>query len=148
MPLEVQAKFLRAIQEGEIRPVGSTQLRRVEVRVIAAGCLENYAWPGNVRELENLVERTVILAALEVDLIGPELLPPDICSQIPETDLAEQPGRPSPGVKTMKDAFEKMTLLEVLMKNGWNQSAVPRELEIDEKSMRYKMHKLGIRKPG
>jgi transcriptional regulator with GAF, ATPase, and Fis domain len=36
MPLEIQSKFLRAIQEGEIRPVGSTQTRKVDVRIIAA----------------------------------------------------------------------------------------------------------------
>ncbi len=39
MPLEVQAKFLRAIQEGEIRPLGSTQVRKVDVRIIAAASL-------------------------------------------------------------------------------------------------------------
>ncbi len=36
MPLETQSRFLRAIQEGEIRPVGSTQTRKVDVRIIAA----------------------------------------------------------------------------------------------------------------
>ena len=36
MPLEIQAKFLRALQEGEFRPLGSSQTRRVQVRVIAA----------------------------------------------------------------------------------------------------------------
>lgn len=36
MLLEVQAKFLRAIQEGKIRPVGSTQVKKVDVRIIAA----------------------------------------------------------------------------------------------------------------
>jgi Nif-specific regulatory protein len=36
MPTEVQAKFLRALQEGEIRPVGSLQVRKVDARIIAA----------------------------------------------------------------------------------------------------------------
>jgi transcriptional regulator with GAF, ATPase, and Fis domain/serine/threonine protein kinase len=36
MPLTVQAKVLRVLQEGEIRRVGSTQSRKVEVRIIAA----------------------------------------------------------------------------------------------------------------
>lgn len=36
MPLELQSKFLRTIQEGEIRPVGSTKVRKVDVRIIAA----------------------------------------------------------------------------------------------------------------
>ncbi len=36
LPSEIQAKLLRAIQQGEVRPVGSTSVERVEVRVIAA----------------------------------------------------------------------------------------------------------------
>ena len=36
LPLGVQAKLLRAIQEGEIQRLGSNQLRRVDVRIIAA----------------------------------------------------------------------------------------------------------------
>jgi len=213
MPLEVQAKFLRAIQEGEIRPVGSTQVKKVDVRIIAAASvnlraqvdagkfrqdlfyrlnvvnvslpplrdrkediailanhflkktaekhnrpikgfkaetmayLENHTWPGNVRELENIVERMVILAASNVELITPELLPSDIRQQILEGEVTVQPGKSSPGVKTMKDAYEKMILLEALVKNDWNQSAAARELEIDEKSVRYKMQKFGIKKP-
>ena len=213
MPLEVQAKFLRAIQEGEIRPVGSTQVKKVDVRIIAAASvnlraqvdagkfrqdlfyrlnvvnvalpplrerkediailanhflkkmtekhnrpikgfkpetvayLENHAWRGNVRELENIVERMVILAAPNVELITPELLPSDIRPQTLEGDTIMQPDKPSTGVKTMKDAYEKMILLEALMKHDWNQSAAARELEIDEKSVRYKMQKFGIKKP-
>lgn len=34
--LAFQAKLLRAIQEGEIRPVGATQPRKVDVRIVAA----------------------------------------------------------------------------------------------------------------
>lgn len=36
MPLDVQPKLLRAIQEGEIRPVGSTKPIRVDVRIVGA----------------------------------------------------------------------------------------------------------------
>ncbi|MFN8545396.1 MAG: sigma-54 dependent transcriptional regulator [Candidatus Binatia bacterium] len=36
MPVALQAKLLRALEEGEIRPVGENRPRRVDVRVIAA----------------------------------------------------------------------------------------------------------------
>ncbi|MBI5473604.1 MAG: sigma-54-dependent Fis family transcriptional regulator [Ignavibacteriae bacterium] len=52
MPLEVQAKFLRAIQESEIRPVGALQVRKVDVRIIAAasGNLKAHVEAGKFRQ--------------------------------------------------------------------------------------------------
>jgi transcriptional regulator with GAF, ATPase, and Fis domain len=36
LPLEMQAKLMRALQEGEIRPLGSNHTRAVDVRIISA----------------------------------------------------------------------------------------------------------------
>jgi len=36
LPLAVQAKLLRVLQEGQVQPLGSTQVKKVDVRVVAA----------------------------------------------------------------------------------------------------------------
>ena len=51
-PMAIQSKLLRALQEGEIRPVGSAEVRRVNVRVVAATNrkLEDEVKAGRFRE--------------------------------------------------------------------------------------------------
>ncbi|WP_163832363.1 sigma-54-dependent Fis family transcriptional regulator [Spartinivicinus ruber] len=52
MPLNLQAKLLRALQEGEVRPLGATKSHKVDVRIIAAThCnLEEKITAGSFRE--------------------------------------------------------------------------------------------------
>ncbi|MGH7494777.1 MAG: sigma 54-interacting transcriptional regulator [bacterium] len=46
LPMEVQSKFMRVLQEGEIRPLGSNKSRAIDVRIISASS----------RSLQKLVE--------------------------------------------------------------------------------------------
>jgi len=52
MPPEVQVKFLRVLQEGEFRPLGATQVRKVDVRIISAasGNLRAHVSDGKFRQ--------------------------------------------------------------------------------------------------
>ena len=54
LPLELQAKLLRALEEGEIRRVGGREPRKVDVRLIAA----------TAKQLEQAVERSEFRADL------------------------------------------------------------------------------------
>src|SRR3990167_5989380 len=52
MPLSLQAKLLRVLQEGEVRPLGSTATHKVDVRIVAATHhhLRNLVEEGRFRE--------------------------------------------------------------------------------------------------
>ena len=52
MPLSLQAKLLRVLQEGEVRPLGATQPKHVSVRIVAASNrnLEKEVSAGRFRE--------------------------------------------------------------------------------------------------
>jgi DNA-binding NtrC family response regulator len=156
LPLAIQATLLRAIEDLNIRPVGSEQLVPLNLRIMAAtnrklsdevaagrfrkdllpplrehkediaelvahfmaqlapslgmdplqvsaqelDFLAQYAWPGNVRELRNLIERSLILGALNVSALYPG-------STAPERDAHE----PLP---TDLHTLEKRHILSVL----------------------------------
>ncbi len=68
LPIGVQAKLLRALQEGEIQPVGSGKIERVDVRVVACTNRDLQAEARAGRFREDLYYRLAV-----VELVVPSL---------------------------------------------------------------------------
>jgi transcriptional regulator with GAF, ATPase, and Fis domain len=204
MPLELQAKLLHVLQNGEFHPVGNQQSVKVDVRVIAASnqdlgeavkngrfredlyyrlnvfpiscpplrerkkdilllvrhfakkystkfgkhfntipekiinAFQAYSWPGNVRELENIIERAVILSKdniLQIDEFFRVGSKENLLSQSPITTLND---------------VERTHILNVLEASTWviegNRGAA-KQLGLNPATLRYRMRKLGIKRP-
>lgn len=200
---DAQAKLLRALQEGEIQPVGGETTIRVNVRVIAAthqdlklaveegrfrsdlyyrltvfplrlpplrerasdvsllidhfvsiysgrfgkvftgfddqdiDQLCSYSWPGNVRELQNVIERAAILSA------GGELT---LQGSLLGSDAFGGVSRPDELTSVTRRHLER-----VLTDCQWvvaGPKGAAARLQMNPSTLRFRMKKLGIRKPG
>jgi len=128
LPLPLQVKLLRFLQEEEVRPVGDNRSLRVDVRVVAASArdLERAVAAGQIREdlywrlavlavtLPPLRARPGEVAALATHFLGrfsglrPELGP---LSLAPETLQALQAHRWPGNVRELKHALERAVVL-------------------------------------
>lgn len=77
MPLDMQSKLLRAIQEGEIKPVGSNRVKKVDVRIIAASS----------RPLQKLVDDGIFRQDLFYRLYVYPISVPSLCDRRQDISL-------------------------------------------------------------
>jgi DNA-binding NtrC family response regulator len=101
--------------------------------------LQNYSWPGNVRELENVVERSILLAA------GPVVQAEDVRI---ETAQRARPAA-TDGVHFLPegmtlDQYEQSILLEALKRADGNKSQAARLLGLTRNALRYRLSQMGM----
>ncbi len=109
--------------------------------------MKQKTWAGNIRELVNFVERLIAYVPTDMEIIEISVLPDTLRAEI-EKFINQDSGMFSNKSLTNRlNEVEKKIILQALNENNWNQSQVARELDVSEQTIRYKIKKLGIRKP-
>ena len=203
LPLELQAKLLRVLQEGEFERLGSCKTTKVDVRVIAAtnrdlskdvakgvfrsdlyyrlsvfpvelpslrervgdipilvrffikkyeaqlgksieripadimSAFESYPWPGNIRELQNVIERAMILSHGNTLCV-------DTSFHVSRSEVE------STNEGGTLDEAKRNHIIKILDKCGWKISGkgnAADQLGVKPSTLRFRMGKLGIRRP-
>ena len=80
----------------------------IQITTEEMGFLQQYNWPGNVRELRNLIERSLIVGALNVSALYQGL------SRAADTTTLPLPSRPISDATTDLHTLEKRHILSVL----------------------------------
>jgi DNA-binding NtrC family response regulator len=107
--------------------------------------LSHYGWPGNVRQLQHVVERAVILARGDVDVLEVPL-PDDAVVEAQPEGVERIPVLPAPGVGLVDalDAHERAMIVAALKACGGVQAQAARRLGLSKSNLNYRIKRLGI----
>jgi DNA-binding NtrC family response regulator len=106
LPLEAQAKLLRVLQDGEVRPVGSLESRHVDVRIIAASNRSLAAMGGGAMRQDLFFRLSVLV--IEIPPLRERrddlpLLAAHFLARIRERGVAKVQGVDPPALELMLD---------------------------------------------
>ena len=96
--------------------------------------LERYHWPGNVRELSNCVERTLMLAADELDADA-------VRTALPHSGAS---AHATGTLASRVEGFERESILGELKLHGNNMTETARALGLERSHLYKKCAQLGI----
>ena len=126
--------------------------RRVRLGRELLALMGRYHWPGNVRELQNCVERLVVMADPDHDLVTFEAIPPSLrvyfadMRQVTDSEFGRERKERGEGqpLGASLQAIERRQLMDALERVGWIQARAARALGLTPRQVAYKMRKYGI----
>lgn len=136
MPLALQAKLLRALQEGEIEPLGSNQVVTFDARVIAATSRDLGALVREGRFREDLYYRLNVLPIRVPPLRERRADIPALVEVLAE-DMAHRNGMPPPELAP--------AALELLSAQAWRGNTRELRNVLEQAAMRSESHRIEAR---
>ena len=118
------------------------RMNRLPVTVSAEALrgLWAYGWPGNVRELQHVLEGAMVMSD---GVILPAHLPPAIQQATAQPPAAAAPVLAGPLDEAL-ETWERQMILDALRQGGGIQARAAKILGISERSLWYRVKKLGI----
>ncbi len=101
----------------------------VTIEPAALKRIMGYQFPGNIRELENMIERAIVVGSGK---------------KIELKDLPIEKEAIDTSVESLDD-FEKLFILKILKKYGWNISRTAQALKVDRVTLYNKIKKYGLK---
>lgn len=141
---ELSHFFMKALQQehGHPLPTLSSELLT---------WMKAYEWPGNVRELKNFLERSMIMAGSEKELLDTGDLPEDL--MLESVDLESQPTeldsffashRLEGDLRVLRSKFEYLMIRQRLEQENNNVTRAAESLGIERAHLHRKMKQLGL----
>lgn len=119
------------------------QPRRLGEDALAA--LQSYDWPGNVRELRNVIERVLILAPGDSEMVlGAAMLPTEFLEGMQAKGMNNQDDYLAKSLRDAREDFERKYLSAQMSRFGGNISRTAQFVGMERSALHRKLKSLGL----